>query len=215
MIATTGRIRAGALVACAGLQADRIAALAGADLDARVVPFRGAYWLLRTLRRRWYGVSSIPFPIPAFPFSESIYAPHRRRRLGGAERDARSCTRGLRPSERIPIGCGRDVRWPGLLRFAARYARMGATEIWRDLVKGAAVREMQRYLPEISAGDVVRGPSGIRAQVMNRAGELVDDLLLAEGPRSLHVVNGPSPAATSSLAIGELVANRAVAQFGL
>jgi L-2-hydroxyglutarate oxidase LhgO len=89
------------------------------------------------------------------------------------------------------------------------------TEIWRDLLKGAAVREMQRYLPDLSVRDVVGGPSGVRAQVMMRAGELVDDFLLAEGPQSLHPVNAPSPAATSSLAIGRLVADRAVAQFGL
>lgn len=213
---TTGRIRAGALVACAGLQADRIAALAGADLDARVVPFRGAYWLLRTSAASLVRGLIYPVPDPGFPF----LGVHFTRRIDGAVWAGPNAMPALARE-----GYGRAnvslsdaaemLRWPGLLRFAARYARMGATEIWRDLVKGAAVREMQRYLPEISAGDVVRGPSGIRAQVMNRAGELVDDFLLAEGPRSLHVVNGPSPAATSSLAIGELVANRAVAQFGL
>ena len=69
---------------------------------------------------------------------------------------------------------------------------MGATEIWRDLVKPAALREMQRYLPALRLGDVRRGPSGIRAQVMTKSGELVDDFLFAEGPRSLHVVNAPS-----------------------
>ena len=213
---TTGRIRAGALVACAGLQADRVAALAGADLDARVVPFRGAYWLLRTSAASLVRGLIYPVPDPGFPF----LGVHFTRRIDGAVWAGPNAMPALARE-----GYGRAnvslwdavemLRWPGLLRFAARYARMGATEIWRDLVKGAAVREMQRYLPEISAGDVVRGPSGIRAQVMNRAGELVDDFLLAEGPRSLHVVNGPSPAATSSLAIGELVANRAVAQFGL
>jgi L-2-hydroxyglutarate oxidase LhgO len=91
---------------------------------------------------------------------------------------------------------------------------MGAAEIWRDVVKPAAVREMRRYLPGLAARDVVRGPSGVRAQVMTRTGELVDDFLLAEGPNSLHVVNAPSPAATSSLAIGRLVAARACELFG-
>jgi L-2-hydroxyglutarate oxidase len=99
-------------------------------------------------------------------------------------------------------------------RFFARYARLGAGEIWRDLVKSEALREMRRYLPELSASDVVRGPSGVRAQVMTTSGELVDDFLFAEGPRSLHIINAPSPAATSSLAIGRLVAERAVELFG-
>jgi (S)-2-hydroxyglutarate dehydrogenase len=104
--------------------------------------------------------------------------------------------------------------WSGFIRFAGRYGAMGAGEIWRDVVKSAAVREMRRYLPRLDARDVVRGPSGVRAQVMKRTGELVDDFLLAEGPSSLHVVNAPSPAATSSLAIGRLVAARAGELFG-
>jgi L-2-hydroxyglutarate oxidase LhgO len=104
--------------------------------------------------------------------------------------------------------------WPGLRKFASRYARLGAAEVWRDLVKPAAVREMRRYLPALRASDVVRGPSGIRAQVMTRAGELVDDFLFAEGPQSLHVVNAPSPGATSSLAIGRHVAELAAKLFG-
>jgi L-2-hydroxyglutarate oxidase LhgO len=114
---------------------------------------------------------------------------------------------------------GRDaagvVTWPGLVRFAARYTRMGVTEVWRDLVKSAAVREMQRYLPALSGRYVVRGPSGIRAQVMTRNGELPDDFLFAEGHSSLHVVNAPSPGATSSLAIGRYIAQRAAEVFGL
>jgi L-2-hydroxyglutarate oxidase LhgO len=106
------------------------------------------------------------------------------------------------------------LRWPGLYRFVTRYATMGAVEISRDIVKAAAVREMQRYLPMLSRSDVVRGPTGVRAQVMTKKGELVDDFLLVEGPRSLHVINAPSPAATSSLAIGRLVAERAAEAFG-
>jgi L-2-hydroxyglutarate oxidase LhgO len=74
---------------------------------------------------------------------------------------------------------------------------------------------MQRYLPSLRGEDVVRGPTGVRAQVMTRSGKLVDDFLFAEGPRSLHVVNAPSPGATSSLAIGKHIAERAAEQFGL
>jgi L-2-hydroxyglutarate oxidase LhgO len=213
---TAGRIRAGALVACAGLQADRIAALAGADLDARVVPFRGAYWLLRATAASLVQGLIYPVPDPGFPF----LGVHFTRRIDGAVWAGPNAMpalarEGYNRASVAPRDAVETLLWPGLLRFAARYARMGATEIWRDLVKAAAVREMQRYLPEIAAEDVVRGPSGIRAQVLSRAGELVDDFLLAEGPRSLHVVNAPSPAATSSLAIGRLIADRAVVQFGL
>jgi L-2-hydroxyglutarate oxidase LhgO len=213
---TRGRLSADALVACAGLQADRIAAIAGADVDVRVVPFRGAYWVLRERAAKLVRGLVYPVPDPAFPFLGVHFTP----RVDGAvwagpnamPAFAREGYRRASFSSRDAAGV---VAWPGLLRFARQYTRMGATEVWRDLVKRAAVREMQRYLPELSARDVARGPSGIRAQVMTRSGELVDDFLFADGPRSLHVVNAPSPGATSSLAIGRYVADRAAERFGL
>ena len=213
---THGRRRAGALVACAGLQADRIAGLAGAELEVRVVPFRGAYWVLREAAANLVRGLIYPVPDPGFPF----LGVHFTRRVDGAVWAGPNAMPALaREGYSRASFSGRDaagvVTWPGLLRFATRYVRMGATEVWRDLVKPAAVREMQRYLPALRLGDVMRGPSGIRAQVMTKSGELVDDFLFAEGPRSLHVVNAPSPGATSSLAIGRYIAERAGEQFGL
>ncbi len=216
VVTSTGRIRAGALVACAGLQADRVAALAGADLDVRIVPFRGAYWTLRDAGAALVRGLIYPVPDPAFPF----LGVHFTRRFDGTVWAGPNAMPALaREGYSRASFSGRDaggvVAWPGVLRFAARNARMGATEVWRDLVKPAAVREMQRYLPALRGEDVVRGPSGIRAQVMTRSGQLVDDFLFAEGPRSLHVVNAPSPGATSSLAIGRHIAERTAEQFGL
>jgi L-2-hydroxyglutarate oxidase len=213
---TRSRLRAGALVACAGLQADRVAALAGADLGVRVVPFRGAYWVLRERAAALVRGLVYPVPDPAFPF----LGVHFTRRVDGAVWAGPNAMPALaREGYSRASFSARDaagvVTWPGLLRFATRYGRMGAAEVWRDLVKHAAVREMRRYLPELSDRDVVRGPSGVRAQVMTRSGELFDDFLFVEGPRSLHVVNAPSPAATSSLAIGRLIAERASGLFGL
>ena len=212
---TAGTIRAGALVGCAGLQADRVAALAGAEPGIRVVPFRGDYWLLRGAAARLVRGLVYPVPDPAFPF----LGVHFTRRLDDAVWAGPNAVPALaREGYSRTAVSARDaadtLRWPGFLRLARRYARTGALEIWRDTVKAAAVREMQRYLPVLAAGDVARGPCGIRAQVMTRAGELVDDFLVEEGPSSLHVLNAPSPAATSSLAIGRLVAERAGAQFG-
>lgn len=211
-----GRWHAAALVACAGLQADRVAALAGADLDVRVVPFRGAYWMLRGAGAALVRGLIYPVPDPAFPF----LGVHFTRRFDGSVWAGPNAMpalarEGYRRASFSARDAGDVVAWPGLLRFASRYMRMGATEIWRDLVKPAAVREMQRYLPALRGSDLVRGPSGIRAQVMTRSGELVDDFLFAEGPGSLHVVNAPSPGATSSLAIGRYIADRAAMQFGL
>jgi (S)-2-hydroxyglutarate dehydrogenase len=216
-VATTGgRFRAGALVACAGLQADRVAGLAGADLEVRVVPFRGGYWVLRERAAALVRGLVYPVPDPGFPFLGVHFTP---RVDGVVWAGPNAMPAAAREGySRLSI-FGRDaaevVTWPGLLRFATRYARTGATEVWRDIFKPAAVREMQRYLPELHGGDVVRGPTGVRAQVMTRSGELVDDFLFAEGLRSLHVVNAPSPGATSSLAIGRLVAERTGDLFGL
>lgn len=213
---TRGRFRTGCLVACAGLQADRVAALAGADVDVRVVPFRGAYWVLRGGGPSLVVGLIYPVPDPDFPF----LGVHFTRRVDGSVWAGPNAMPALaREGYNRSSFSARDaaevVTWPGVARFATRYMRMGAIEIWRDLVKPAAVREMRRYLPALRGNDVVRGPSGIRAQVMTRDGQLVDDFLFAEGPHSLHVVNAPSPGATSSLAIGRLIAERAAEIFGL
>ena len=116
----------------------------------------------------------------------------------------------------------RDVRvrdvaellaFPGLWRLAARNLRMGAAEVWRDAVKSAFLREMQRYLPEIRAGDVDFGPSGVRGQALARDGSLADDFLLRRRLNVLHVLNAPSPAATASPAIGRYLADQAIERF--
>lgn len=218
LVVTTasGPIKAGALVACAGLQADRFAALSGAEVDIRVVPFRGAYWTLRNRGADLVRGLIYPVPDPDFPF----LGVHFTRRFDGAVWAGPNAMPALaREGYKRSSFSGRDaaraVTWPGLVRFGTRYGRLGAAEIWRDLVKSAAVREMRRYLPALRATDVARGPSGIRAQVMTRSGELVDDFLFADGPRSLHVINAPSPGATSSLAIGRHVAERAAELFRL
>jgi L-2-hydroxyglutarate oxidase LhgO len=212
---STGTIGTSAVVACAGLQADRVAALAGADLDTRVVPFRGAYWVLRGAGAELVRALVYPVPDPAFPF----LGVHFTRRFDGSVWAGPNAMpalgrEGYRRGSVSPRDALQAFGWSGFIRFARRYGGMGAVEIWRDVVKPAAVGEMRRYLPGLAARDVVRGPSGVRAQVMTRTGELVDDFLLAEGPSSLHVINAPSPAATSSLAIGRLVAARAGELFG-
>jgi L-2-hydroxyglutarate oxidase LhgO len=199
----------GAVVTCGGLQADR---LAGGEW--RIVPFRGDYYALRNpelVRGLVY-----PVPDPAFPF----LGVHFTRRADGSL---------LAGPNAVPAaareGYGRasfdlrdtlDVlRHPGFRKLARRYARTGAVELWRDLVKPAMVREMRRYVPAIRASDVSYGPAGVRAQVLGRDGSLVDDFLIEDGDDALHVVNAPSPAATASLVIGRHVAERAIERFGL
>jgi (S)-2-hydroxyglutarate dehydrogenase len=198
------------LIACAGLQADRVAALGGLRPTARIVPFRGDYYTLRPEAANLVRGLIYPVPDPAFPFlgvhftrtiDDSVVAgPNAvlalaRERYGRASISARDTASAL--------------GFAGLWRFARKYGRTAAAEAWRDVSKRAFVRDMQRYVPAIRETDATFGPTGIRAQAMTPDGRLVDDFLIEGGGRMMHVLNAPSPAATASLAIGEELARRA------
>jgi L-2-hydroxyglutarate oxidase LhgO len=96
-----------------------------------------------------------------------------------------------------------------------RYLRTGAREMWRDAFKPAFVAALRRYLPELRGSDLVFGPSGVRAQALDRGGGLLDDFAFSASPHVLHVRNAPSPAATASLAIGRHLAEKAREVFDL
>ncbi len=212
---TAGPAAARAVIACAGLQADRIAAMSGQPADGyRIVPFRGDYYTFRPHARDLVRGLVYPVPDPAFPF----LGVHFTRGIDGELRAGPNAVPALaREGYRRSSVNLRDLldslRFPGLRRLAASYARTGALEIWRDLVKPAFLAEMRRYLPGVRAADVTFGPSGIRAQCLSRPGALVDDFLLADGEDIIHVLNAPSPAATSSLVIGRHIATRAAGVF--
>lgn len=210
-------IEARRMIACAGVYADRLARLTRGAREPRVVPFRGDYWQLRPESRHLARNLIYPVPEPDFPF----LGVHATRRLGSGEV-------WLGPNAVLAFsreGYGRlDTRPRDLLaalanrgfqRMAARYWRMGAVEMWRDFSKRAFLRSVQRYLPEVTLADLVPGQSGVRAQAVSPEGALVDDFVVdVQGERVLHVRNAPSPAATSSLAIGRLVADAAQKAFG-
>jgi L-2-hydroxyglutarate oxidase len=204
---SAGDLTAGALVACAGLQADRLAG----STDIRIVPFRGDYWRLRGRAAELVRGLVYPVPDPAFPF----LGVHFTCGVGGEVTAGPNAVPALaregygRASVSLRDAAG-TLAWPGFRRLARRYARTGALELWRDVVKRAAVAEMQRYLPALLPSDVERAGCGVRAQAMTRSGELVDDFRVDEGDRSLHVLNAPSPGATSCLAVGRLIAERAL-----
>ena len=105
------------------------------------------------------------------------------------------------------------VAFPGVWKFALRYGRIAAAEVTRDLSKQAFLADMRRYVPAVSGDDLTFGPSGIRAQAMTSSGSLVDDFVFAGGDRMLHVLNAPSPGATSSLAIGSTIAEKALREL--
>jgi L-2-hydroxyglutarate oxidase len=195
------------VIACAGLGADRLRRLAGdADKDYRVVPFRGSYHHIVDGAADLVRSMIYPVPDPRLPF----LGVHFTRGIDGDVHVGPNAVLALGLRE-LPAA----LRFPGLRRLMRRYALAGAGELWRDKVRSASVRQARRYLPELSASDLVPGMSGVRAQYVARDGSLVDDFLIREQEGLLHVLNTPSPAATASLAIGRVVAERAVERFGL
>jgi L-2-hydroxyglutarate oxidase len=213
-----GELRARAVVACAGLWSDRVAAMTGdrTPTSPRIVPFRGDYYRLTPVARSLVRGLIYPVPDPRFPF----LGVHLTRRFDGEVwagpnavlAFARAGYRRLDVSIR---DLAEALAYPGFLRLARRFWRTGLAEMWRDASRRAFGDELRRYVPEIRDDQLVFGPSGVRAQALARDGTLVDDFDLAGGERVLHVRNAPSPAATSSLAIGRTLAKDAIARFGL
>jgi L-2-hydroxyglutarate oxidase LhgO len=198
------------LIACAGLQSDRLARLAGHRPSARIVPFRGDYYTLRPRGAELVRGLIYPVPDPAFPF----LGVHFTRKIDGSVVAGPNAVLALaRERYRRSAFSMRDAAsalgFGGVWRFTLEHGRIAAAEVWRDLSKRAFVRDMQRYVPTVQASDAAFGPSGIRAQAMTSSGRLIDDFLIEGGSRMMHVLNAPSPGATASLAIGEELARRA------
>ena len=196
-----GEVEAGFSVFCAGAAADRLAIAAGADPDPRIVPFRGAYLGLRPERRELVRSMIYPVPDPRLPF----LGVHLTRRIDGDVL--------LGPSAML-VPRARSLAWPGTWRLMRRFWRTGAAELRLAASRRAFAREASRYVPGIDAGDLEPAFAGVRAQALGRDGRLVDDFVVSETDRALHVRNAPSPAATSCLALARLIADRVEARLG-
>jgi (S)-2-hydroxyglutarate dehydrogenase len=210
-IATSrGRIDAGRAVLCAGAWADRLAVLAGADRDPLIVPFRGAYLCLRDERAHLVKANIYPVPDPELPF----LGMHLTRNIAGEVLlGPTALFVGARDAYRLRRVLPRDLieslSWPGTRRMMRRFWRTGLTEISHALSTRSFVAECRRYVPELSRSDVQRSNlAGVRAQAIGHDGSLVDDFVVSETERAVHVRNAPSPAATSALALAEVVADR-------
>ena len=204
------------VITCAGLQSDRVAAMTGDAGDQRIVPFRGDYYHLRADARHLVRGLIYPVPDPRFPF----LGVHFTRRVDGAVWAGPNAVlafarEGYRRTDVSVRDLAESLTYPGLWRLAGPYLRTGLAEMWRDYVKAAFVRELQRFVPELQSDQLRFGPSGVRAQSLSSRGEMVDDFSLGEAPGILHVRNAPSPAATASPAIGATLADRAIERFAL
>lgn len=186
------------LVGCAGAGSARLAALGGGSAEPRIIPFRGSYLRLRPERRELVRASLYPVPDPELPFLGA----HLTRTIDGEVL--------LGPSALIVGGFG----WPGAWRLAVRERRAVLRELRHAISRGSYVAEAARLVPELRPEDFEPGPVGVRAQAMHRDGTLVDDFVVEETERALHVRNAPSPAATSSLALAEMIADRAEPLLG-
>jgi L-2-hydroxyglutarate oxidase LhgO len=120
---------------------------------------------------------------------------------------------GYRPGRISARDLGALLSFPGFWRMGLRHWRIGVGEMWRASRRSSFVAALRRYVPEITADDLLPGPAGVRAQAVASDGTLVDDFVFAESARQLHVLNAPSPAATSSLAIGSVIADRVLSGF--
>ena len=213
-----GDLPAGHVIACAGLQADRVSEMTGEhgpDVP-RIVPFRGDYYTLVPAARHLVSRLIYPVPDPRFPFLGVHFTPRHDGEVWAGPNAVLALAReGYRRTDLDLRDLVGTVTYRGFQRLAIRYWRTGAAEMWRDISRRAYVRELQRYLPAIRSEDVRFGPSGVRAQAVDRDGSMVDDFSLGGTGRILHVRNAPSPAATASLAIGRVLAETAVERFGL
>lgn len=199
---SAGEVVADVLVNCAGLHADRIARLAGVKPPARIIPFRGEYFELRPDRRDLVRGLIYPVPDPRFPF----LGVHLTRMIDGSVHAGPNAVLALaREGYSWRRVNPRDVAdlagYPGLWRLARRNFGYGLTEVRRSLSRRRFAHSLARLVPELTAADLVPSAAGVRAQAIAPDGALVDDFLIVHRNRQVHVLNAPSPAATSSLEI--------------
>ena len=201
--------RAGQLVVCAGLMADRLARMQGLDIGFRVIPIRGEYYRLRSGLNQLTRHLIYPIPDPALPF----LGVHLTRMIDGSITVGPNAVQGWKREGYGAINFSlRDtaemVAFPGFWKLAKDNFRHGVRETWNSVWKRGYLRQVQKYCPQIELADLLPHPAGIRAQAVLPDGTMIHDFLFEETPRSLHVCNAPSPAATSAIPIGRFICDK-------
>ena len=211
VISTAGEFQTRYLINCAGLHSDRVTKLAGVRPSARIVPFRGEYFTLKPEAQHLCNNLIYPVPDPNFPFLGVHFT---RMVQGGVECGPNAVLAFAREGYRKRDVNVRDLieslTYFGFLRLATKYWRTGMGEMWRSISKKAFVHALQRLIPEIRSEHLETAPAGVRAQAVAPDGSMVDDFLIQQDDRIIHVGNAPSPAATSSLNIGKLIIDKLV-----
>ena len=211
VITKKGTYQTKLIINCAGLFSDKIAALTMPDTDVRIVPFRGEYYEIKP--EKHYLVKNLIYPVPDpnFPFLGVHFT---RMIKGGIEAGPNAVFAFKREGyHRSDFNMGDlwgSLSWPGFRKVAAKYWQTGLGEIYRSFSKAAFTKALQKLIPEIQEGDLMPGGAGVRAQACDRTGGLIDDFKILESQNVVNVLNAPSPAATSSLAIGKTVSQLAL-----
>ncbi len=209
-----GSFETSLVVNCAGLYSDKIAALTQEKVDVKIIPFRGEYYKIS--KQKEYLVNNLVYPVPdpGFPFLGVHFT---RMIKGGIEAGPNAVLAFAREGySKTNINIGElleALTWPGFIKIAGKYWRMGFGEMYRSFSKSAFTKALQRLMPEIMEDDLMPGGAGIRAQACDRKGGLLDDFSIIENDIAINVLNAPSPAATASLAIGDKISNLVLKRF--
>ncbi len=203
VLTSNGTREAHKVVNCAGLQCDKIAALAGENLNVRIIPFRGEYYTINP--KKAHLVKSLIYPVPdaQFPF----LGVHFTRRITGEIEAGPNAVfafkrEGYSKTSFDFSDFWGSISWRGFQKVALKYWKMGMGEYYRSYSKAAFTRALQKLIPEIKAEDLVPAPAGVRAQAVDKQGNLLDDFYIQQSLHFIHILNAPSPAATSALSIG-------------
>jgi L-2-hydroxyglutarate oxidase len=199
------------IINCAGLYSDKIAKMTNAALDVQILPFRGEYFNIK--KEKEYLVKNLIYPVPNpnFPFLGVHFT---RMVHGGVEAGPNAVLAFAREGY-----TNKMINWKelfetlghsGFQKVALKYWKDGMYEMYRSYSKTAFTKALQRLIPEIQKEDLEAGNAGVRAQACDSKGNLSDDFLIFENKNVINVCNAPSPAATSSLAIGESIASLAL-----
>ena len=195
------------VINCAGLYSDKVARMTVENLNIKIIPFRGEYYKLK--KEKEYLVKNLIYPVPDpnFPFLGVHFT---RMAKGGVEAGPNAVLafqrEGYKKTDIRFSELAETLLWPGFRKVAAKYWKTGWGEMYRSFSKAAFTKALQILIPEIQENDLEEGGAGVRAQACDRKGGLVDDFLILEEKNAINVCNAPSPAATSSLSIGETVA---------
>jgi (S)-2-hydroxyglutarate dehydrogenase len=215
-----GDYRTKHLINCCGLQSDIVAQMMGgannSEEEHRIIPFRGEYYKIAPERQFLVRNLIYPVPDPTFPFLGVHFT---RMARGGVEAGPNAvfayAREGYRHTDINLSDLWRTISFKGFWAITGKYWQTGFGELYRSLSKSAFVRALQKLLPEIRENDLVPGGAGVRAQAVSASGALVDDFVIKQTRKAIHVLNAPSPGATASLAIGQQICEMAEKNFEL